>query len=243
VALPEQDVPKRTRQLSLLFDRAAAVGLGHLHSRIARRVVELWIAQMIDNIRAGCYAPPPDSAAHRVACLRDINGRLLPSSVAAVELINVLRPTVAVAVFIVFAAHALARNPQCRQKVAADKDYVELFVQEVRRLYPFFPAVVALVRRGFAWRGYRFPERTRVMLDLYGTNHDGRIWPEPDRFHPERFREWDRDRCALIPQGGGDFYQQSPLSGRMDDNSANEKRGTFFSLRDFLPGAKAGSAN
>jgi len=49
-----------------------------------------------------------------------------------------------------------------------------------------------------------FPQHIRVLLDLYGTNHDSRIWKQPDDFIPERFRSWDGNAFTLIPQGGGD---------------------------------------
>src|SRR3546814_9974873 len=66
---------------------------------------------------------------------------MLSPRVAAVELLNILRPTVAVSVFITFTAHALHQLPACRQNLQADDGYLECFVQEVRRFYPFFPAV------------------------------------------------------------------------------------------------------
>jgi fatty-acid peroxygenase len=77
-------------------------------------------------------------------------------------------------------------------------------VQEVRRFYPFFPAVGALVRHNFEWQGYPFPQGQQVLLDLYGTNHDPRLWQEPEVFHPERFCQWDGSPFDFIPQGGGD---------------------------------------
>ena len=43
-----------------------------------------------------------------------------------------------------------------------------------------------------------------VLLDLYGTNHDPRFWERPERFHPERFRDWRGNPYSFIPQGGGD---------------------------------------
>src|SRR3546814_10503319 len=79
-----------------------------------------------------------------------------------------------------------------------------MFVQEVRRFSPFVPAVAALGRREFEWRGYHFPSGRRVILDLYGTNHDARTWNAPEAFRPERFREWDESPFNFIPQGGGD---------------------------------------
>ncbi|HZY64935.1 MAG TPA: cytochrome P450 [Rubrobacteraceae bacterium] len=43
-----------------------------------------------------------------------------------------------------------------------------------------------------------------MLLDLYGTNRDARIWEEPHAFRPERFRDWDGSAFNFIPQGGGD---------------------------------------
>lgn len=73
-------------------------------------------------------------------------------------------------------------------------------------MYPFFPSIVARVRHDFEWKGYRFPEGRRVMLDLYGTNHDQRAWQAPDQFRPERFRRWDGNPFTFVPQGPGDHY-------------------------------------
>jgi cytochrome P450 len=57
----------------------------------------------------------------------------------------------------------------------------------------------------FAWLGYVLERQDWVLLDVYGTNHDARLWPEPEQFMPERFREWRGDPYTLIPQGGGAF--------------------------------------
>jgi fatty-acid peroxygenase len=57
---------------------------------------------------------------------------------------------VAVAWFITFAALALHDHPECRQQLeVGEDDYLELFIQEVRRFYPFFPAVGGRVREEF----------------------------------------------------------------------------------------------
>lgn len=205
VPLAEQEVGRRTAELVALFDRAAALGPGHLWSRLARRRAERWAGGLIEDVRAGRLAPPEGSAARVVATHRDLTGQLLDRPTAAVELLNVLRPTVAVSVFVVFAALALHQHPECRRKLrAGEAGYSDLFAEEVRRFYPFFPAVMARVRDDFEWRGYRFPGGRRVALDLYGTNHDPRAWDAPDEFRPERFRGWDGDPFTFVPQGGGD---------------------------------------
>jgi fatty-acid peroxygenase len=138
--------------------------------------------------------------------------------VAAVELLNVLRPTVAGALYVTFAALALHQHPRCPEQLrrtlqAGEDAYLGQFVQEVRRFYPFFPFVGGRALREFDWRGHRFPEGTWVLLDLYGTNHDARLWEEPEAFRPERFREGDGGPFSLIPQGGGDHHRNHRCAG------------------------------
>lgn len=155
------------------------------------------------------------TALDAIAAYRDTDGRLLPPEVAGVELLNVLRPTVAVARFVVFAAMALHGNPQWRDRLAADDDpgLMEAFVQEVRRFYPFFPLVAARAARDFEWRGHHFPKGRRVLLDLHGTDHDPRLWERPEQFRPERFMGVKPDAYSLIPQGGGDHYEGHRCAG------------------------------
>ncbi|MGY8527037.1 cytochrome P450 [Paracidovorax citrulli] len=205
VPLAPEDVSRRSAQLTALFDQAAAPGLGHLQSRRARFQVESWLSNLIDHVRAGHVQADTDSALYEVAWFLDSDGKLLAPRIAAVELANLLRPVVAVSVYLVFVAHALHAHPHCREELQrADDAWVEAFVQEVRRWYPFFPAVVALVREDFEWRGMRFHRGKRAMLDLYGINHDPRSWQRPDVFDPERFMKREPTPFDFVPQGGAD---------------------------------------
>ena len=108
-----------------------------------RRAQQRWIGDLVNAIRAGRLTAPAGSAAEVVATHRGGDGKLLARRTASVELLNVLRPTVAVAAYIVFEALALHDHPKCREKLRqpGNETYVEWFVQEVRRFYPFFPAV------------------------------------------------------------------------------------------------------
>lgn len=203
VPLDEQDVGRRARELSSLYEQAATVGPPYWRLLAARRRLESWGAGLVDSVRAGRLEAPRESALAEIARFGDRDGEPLPARVAAVELLSVLRPTVAVSVYVVHCAVALHEHPAEREKLR-EPGYDHLFAQEVRRLYPFFPAVAARVREDFEWRGYRLPRGRRVMLDLHGTNHDPRTWDEPRAFRPERFADWTEDRFAFIPQGGGD---------------------------------------
>src|SRR5690625_5307762 len=44
-----------------------------------------------------------------------------------------------------------------------------------------------------------------MVLDLYGTCHDPRLWEDPGAFRPERFRgwSWQEHPHTLIAQGAG----------------------------------------
>lgn len=203
VPLADRDVPQRARELGGMIDGAGSVGPRHVRGHLLRARTERWAREVIASIREGRSDADPQTAAHVIAAHRDEQGNLLDVTTAAVELINVLRPTVAVARFITFGALALHHYPHCRARVLASSRYLDAFVQEVRRFYPFFPAVGGRVRHEFEWKGYRFAEGTWVVLDLYGTNHDGRIWRDADAFLPERFIDWESHPFTLVPQGGG----------------------------------------
>jgi fatty-acid peroxygenase len=205
VPISDAELPRITWILSLLYEFPVAIGWRHWRARYYRKVADRWAAGIIDDVRAGRIKPPAGSALDVVANHRDQAGQLLEPKVAGVELQNVLRPTVAVSVFVVYAAKMLHEHPECRALLAQGGDeYAELFVMEVRRHCPFFPAVAARVRHDFEWRGYHFPKDTRVIFGLHATNHDPKLWDAPEEFRPERFRGWEFDPLSFVPQGGGD---------------------------------------
>jgi fatty-acid peroxygenase len=204
VPLPPEDSEKRIRQLTSLFDAAGAKSLAHVKAQVNRGALESWLSRLVTQVRNGQLDIPENSPIHVIAHFSDTQGQRYSPRIAAVELINILRPVIAVSVFIVQSIHALHQYPECRDKLLKDSGYAELFVNEVRRFYPFFPATVARVREDFTWQGFQFRKGTRTMLDLYGTNHDERIWDSPHAFRPERFVDSNTGLFQLIPQGGGD---------------------------------------
>ena len=214
VPLDAEDVDRRTSELAALFDYAGNIGPKHWWARLARKRNEAWLRGIVEQIRAGTYQPPEDTAAFIVANHRDLDGNLLDAQIAAVELNNILRPTVAVSAYIVQCAHALHEHQTIREQLRdRSPDDLHCFVQEVRRFYPFFPFAVAKVKESFEWQGYHFPSGRKTLLDLYGTNHDPRLWDQPNAFRPSRFRDWDGNPFTLIPQGGGDHYQNHRCPG------------------------------
>lgn len=204
VPVSREQIPQLSRRLRAMYDAAGDVGPRHWMARRARSRTERWASNIIQHARDGTTALPLGSPAAALAAHGDQDAAPLPPRTAAVELLNLLRPTTAVAVSITHLAHALHEHPHLRERAASHPDQARMFVHEVRRLYPFFPAVAAIVRKDFEWSGFRFQRGARALLDLHGTSTDPRAWDNPQQFLPQRFAQPADRRFSFIPQGGGD---------------------------------------
>jgi fatty-acid peroxygenase len=191
--------------LVAMVDGFGSVGRRAIRARRARRRADAWAGRVIAEVATRRVAAPANSAVRRITDHVDDIGRRLPTATAAVELLNILRPTVAVAYFVEFAALSLVREPDLASHLAAaDDPALESFAHEVRRYFPFVPALAARARHPVPWRDSTIPEGQRVVLDVYGTLHDPALWTDPGRFDASRFTGTDPDPWVFIPQGGGD---------------------------------------
>ncbi len=204
VSIAKDELEKRTKQIASLFDRSNSSITSHIKARWNRTLLERWAAEKVVQARTQRNDTVDETPLQVIAHYEDSEGRLLNRSTAAVELLNVIRPIVAVSVYMLFGVLALHDYPRAKQDAVNSKHGLRNFVQEVRRFYPFFPAVAARVRDDFRWNDYDFPKGRRVMLDLYGTNHDPNIFSDPQEFRPERFETNEPGTFSFVPQGGGD---------------------------------------
>ncbi|UDY24782.1 hypothetical protein [Nocardioides sp. Kera G14] len=180
VPLGPGEAERRTPSVVSLFDDAAGPGPRHVRALLNRVRCDRWATRVIRDLRRR-PTPLRPTLAERVARHRDEAGVLLPVHTAAVELLNILRPTVAVSVFIAKLGQTLAERPGVAERLAAaDTDERMRFIEEVRRLHPFFPAVVARTSEETTYGGCPMRRGTRVLLNLVGSG---------------------------IPQGGGDVWQ------------------------------------
>ena len=193
VPVADPDLPRLAADLVAMVDGFATVGPRAWRALVARGRRERWLAKLVQA------DPPPGSA---LAAMAEAD---LPPRIAAVEMLNIIRPSTAVTWFVSFAAHALDRWPRYREPLrAGDDEFTRAFVHEVRRFYPFAPFLGGRAVRDLRFEGQKIRKGTLVLLDVYGQNHDPLLFPQPYAFRPERFvgatvGEWD-----LIPQGGGD---------------------------------------
>ena len=197
----QRDPDALAGDLVAMVDGFASAGVRFARARAARVRQERRFASIIETVRRREPSDEPLSVvAHHLE-----DGYLLDARTAAVELLNIIRPTTAVAWFVAFAGHALDRWPSSRARLRdGDDEFTTAFVHELRRFYPFAPFLGGRAVRDLVFQGVRIPAGALVLLDVYGQHHDPRVWPEPYEFRPERFLGRPVGEFELIPQGGGD---------------------------------------
>lgn len=206
VPVASDELPRQARRLAAVVDGFATPGLAYLRAALARGQLDRWAAGLVRRVRAGELRPAPGTALHAASAATGLDGRALAARTAGVALLNVLRPTVAVAWYVAFAGVALHEHPEWRDRIAdGDAAALDAFAQEVRRLYPFVPVLAARARAEQDVLGVRVPRGGLVVLDVHGTDHDPQQWPDPDRFDPDRFLAGPVDPDTLVPQGGGEL--------------------------------------
>ncbi len=158
IPLDDRDAAATARDMTAMVDGFATAGPRHLRARRARSRQEERLARLVRDVRSGQVTAPAGSVLERVCGHRDADGEPLDEKTAAVELLNVVRPTTALAWFVAFAAHALHRWPGNRAPLAdGDVAFATAFAHEVRRFYPFVPFLGGLAARDLFWRGAWVP--------------------------------------------------------------------------------------
>ena len=191
----------------------------HIKGIDNRKKSEKWAQSLIENARINPVAGKEDVALYAFAKATDDHGELLPIDVAAVELLNVIRPTVALTVWIALMGHALFSRPDIYQRLHAEFDQLQdSFIQEMRRYYPFFPMLPAFAIQDVEVDGYLIPKDSWVVLDLYGTNHDDRMIETPEVFRISRYLGKEKhisydEEYEMIAQGGGEFKTMHRCAG------------------------------
>jgi cytochrome P450 family 135 len=107
-----------------------------------------------------------------------------------------------------WAVERLVRHPEklerLRAEVLAGEDaYLTATIQETLRLRPVIVIVARRLTEPVEIGGYRLPAGVTVTPSIHLVHRDPRIYPEPDRFRPERFLEQPPGTYTWIPFGGG----------------------------------------
>jgi cytochrome P450 len=186
--------------------RAAADAL--IHEQIARRRAEVGGAER-DDVLALLLAA------------RDEAGEPLGDAELRDELMTLLaagHETTATA--LCWAFEQILRHPEVLARIRRELDevtggatlapdhlasleYLDATIKEALRVRPPVPGVGRVLKAPVVLGGYRLPAGTMVAPSVYLTHHNPRLYPEPERFRPERFLGKKPDPYGWLPFGGG----------------------------------------
>lgn len=196
------------RILAQMIEAAGHFGPRTFLTLFRRSGFERSLQSLIEETRSRPEARNDRSPLCQIAMHRDHAGRLITVEAAAVEVINLLRPITAIGRYIVFAALRLHLHPQWPWLFRNGGDeLIDDFVEEVRRISPFFPFVGAVAKNGFRLHEITFEPKQWFLLDLYGTMNCEDLFPQPDKFKPYRQLSSTVGGGRFIPQGAGDVVQ------------------------------------
>ncbi|XP_051801041.1 cytochrome P450 3A30-like [Acanthochromis polyacanthus] len=110
-----------------------------------------------------------------------------------------------------FLAYNLAKNPDVMKKLQHEIDttfpnqapiqyqplmqmeYLEGVINESLRLYPIVPRVERVAKATVEINGIVIPKGMVVMVPTWPMHRDPDVWPEPEKFKPERFCKENKD--------------------------------------------------
>ncbi|CAM3860035.1 cytochrome P450 [Nocardioides zeicaulis] len=191
------DVHRTSRRLATVVDGFGGAGTAYARAWAARLQLDRWARDLVGRARRDPGSVRDDTV---LADIARGPGSGLDPHLAGVELLNVLRPTVAVAWPGTFLARDLAGLAD--HSTLGDEARRSLG-HEVRRTAPFVPALAGLVRRDTSFDGVALAPGDLLVLDVPGTNAHPDLWNEPERFAPGRFVGHEPDPFGYVPQGGG----------------------------------------
>jgi cytochrome P450 len=109
-----------------------------------------------------------------------------------------------------WAFQLLAHNPTVLARLTAEidrdegEDYLTATVQEILRHRPVFLFTIPrAVVKPLDIGGWTYKPPARLLGCIYLLHHDPRIYPEPNRFRPERFLDSPPSPHLWLPWGGG----------------------------------------
>uniref|UniRef100_A0A1E1WM70 Cytochrome P450 n=1 Tax=Pectinophora gossypiella TaxID=13191 RepID=A0A1E1WM70_PECGO len=98
-----------------------------------------------------------------------------------------------------------SREPPTVEELSELK-YLECCIKESLRIYPSVPFIARYITEDAELGGYTVPAGTIVQIDIFDCHRNPEIWPEPEKFIPERFLPENcvgRHSYAYIPFSAG----------------------------------------
>lgn len=179
-----------------------------LTRKLFRRVDRLLYAE-IDERRAADHLVDRGDVLSILLQARHEDGRPMSDVEIRDELVTLLvagHDTTATALS--WAVERLARHPDHQARLteeihAGEQQFCDAVVKETLRLRPVLSLVARRLKAPMEIGGVRLPTGVTVVPSIYLMHRRPDIYPDPQRFRPERFVEQRAGTYTWIPFGGG----------------------------------------
>ncbi|CAK1549418.1 unnamed protein product [Leptosia nina] len=87
-----------------------------------------------------------------------------------------------------------------------EMNYLQCCIKETLRLYPSVPFIARQIKEEVVLSGYTIPAGVNCYIHIYDLHHREDIYPEPEKFNPDRFLMENidnRHRYSFIPFSAG----------------------------------------
>ncbi len=199
----------------------ATIALPRLRRTIGRRVWQRFLrlraaadAEIYDEIarrRRATDVEDRDDVLSILLQARDEQGGALTDEELRDELMTLLvagHETTATS--LAWAFELLLRHPEPLARLQAEVElgngageYLDAVIKETLRIRPVVPGVIRKLTAPIELAGHEIPAGMRVAPNIYLTHRRPDVFPEPERFRPERFIERPAETYSWIPFGGG----------------------------------------
>jgi cytochrome P450 len=177
--------------------------------RMHERVDKLVYAEIAERRRAADLDKREDILSMLLEARHESDGSPMADKEIRDELLTLLvagHETTATALS--WAVERLTRNPDKLARLveevqAGQKEYLEAVVTETLRLRPVISLVARYLRAPVEIGGWQLPAGVTVAPSIYLVHRRPDVYPNPERFEPERFLEQQPGTYTWIPFGGG----------------------------------------
>jgi cytochrome P450 family 135 len=190
----------------------AALGPRRIGAALTRRLlrgVDRLLYAEIDERRRADHLDERGDVLSILLQARHEDGRPLSDVEIRDELVTLLiagHETTATA--LAWAVERLVRHPEYQARLteeihAGEDRFRDAVVKETLRLRPVLSLVARRLKAPMNIAGVRLPAGATVVPSIYLMHRRPDIYPDPDRFRPERFLEQKAGTYTWIPFGGG----------------------------------------
>ncbi|KAI0793048.1 cytochrome P450 [Irpex lacteus] len=90
-----------------------------------------------------------------------------------------------------------------------DLPYIRALLKEVHRFRPTAPLIPRATTADLMYRGYKIPEGSTIIANMWGMFHDPAVYEDPEKFNPDRYMS---SEVGTKPEHEYDLGQRNDLS-------------------------------